>query len=223
MISIILVEPENPGNLGAVARVMKNFDVENLIVINPKCDVKDVEALKRSKQGLSVLENVTQMTLNELKFDYLIGTSAKIGSDYNIMRSPVLSSEFADKLGQESNIGIMIGRESSGLTNKELDLCDFIVHIPSSIKYPTLNISHSVTILLYELYKRKNKIKPITREKKELIMNLFENLFSLLDFQTDAKKDIQFKLWKKIIGKSLLSERESFLIMGLLRKIIDKL
>tara|TARA_Y100000034_G_C6866665_1_gene395114 strand:+ start:186 stop:881 length:696 start_codon:yes stop_codon:yes gene_type:complete len=228
MIHIILVEPENPGNIGAIARVMKNFDQTNLFFVNPKCDVKDIEALKRSKQGLQILEKATTIQTEDLKkFDYLIGTTAKLGTDYNIQRTPLSPWELADKIANvtKTKIGILIGRESFGLTNEELSLCDFIVNIPSSRKYPTLNVSHSVGILLYELFKIKSvrRIKPISAEKKNMIHALFEELLNSLSFSTDKKKNIQVNLWKKIIGKSLLSERESLLVLGFLRKIMKAL
>ena len=77
MIEIILVEPKTPGNLGAVARAMKNFDFRKLVLIKPHCSVTNIEARKRAKHGADILEAAVVRTPRYLKnMDYLIGTTA---------------------------------------------------------------------------------------------------------------------------------------------------
>lgn len=228
MIHIILIEPETPGNIGAVARVMANFNFNKLVLINPKCNHLDHEARNRAKHAQNILENALVCDESQLKkFDYLIATTARTGTDYNIPRSPLTPKELAEKLkeGTTKKTGLIIGRESTGLYNDEIERCDFCVTIPASKKYPTLNISHAVSILLYEIYQVAEKensishITPIGRAEKEQINKMFNTLFDKLEWQTKEKKQTQKLLWKKIIGKSLLTKREAFGVMGLLRKL----
>src|SRR3989338_2234783 len=113
MTSIILVEPETEGNIGAVARVMKNFDFEELILINPKANHLGREALDRATHAKDILKKAKVKDFSYLKkFDYLIGTTAMLGSDYNIPRSPLTQEQLAEKVSKvKGKIGILIGRE----------------------------------------------------------------------------------------------------------------
>jgi TrmH family RNA methyltransferase len=230
MITTILIEPENEGNVGAIARIMKNFDFKNLILINPKCNHLSKEALSRAKHGKDVLRNAEIKNIDSLKeFDYLIATTAILGTDYNIPRSPITPEELSDKLRKinvkKLKIGLIIGREGIGLKNKEIKKCDFIVTIPTSKKYPTMNISHAVSIILYEIFKkqRNEKINEhiifATKKEKDVILNYIKKILDKMDFTTKEKKETQIKIWKRIFGKSFLTKREAFAIIGFFRKI----
>ncbi len=225
MISIILMEPEHSGNVGAIARVMKNFGFTKLVLVNPKCKI-DNDAIIRSKHAKDVLLKA-KILKNIPKQDYLVATTAKLGTDYNLLRTPLTPEQLASKVENiDSKIGILIGREGYGLFNKEIAKCDFLVTIPADKEYPTLNISHSVGILCYELHKvlgkRKSnaKFRPIGDLNKKQLMKLFTQVFNKLKWKTKEKKQTQKLLWKKIIGKAMLSKRESFAVMGFLRKLL---
>ena len=227
MISIILIEPELSENVGFVARAMKNFDFKELILVNPKCNLD--KAVKTAKHGKDILKKAKIKKIDFLKrFDYLIGTTAILGTDYNIPRNPISPEQLVDKLSnidRKLKIGILIGRESSGLNNKEIEMCDILISIPASKKYPTLNISHSVSIILYELFKTKKEksdshINFATKKEKEIILNYLNKVLNKLEFKTKEKKETQKKVWKRVIGKALLTKREAFSVMGFFRKLL---
>ncbi|MBW3003675.1 RNA methyltransferase [Candidatus Woesearchaeota archaeon] len=226
MISIILVEPETPGNIGAVARVMKNFDFVQLVLVNPKCDYLDLEAEKRAKHAEDIVRSAR--VVDDLDgYDYLIATTSKMGTDYNIPRSSLTPSEFASLIkDKDANIGIVFGRESAGLTNDEISKCDYCVAIPSSRNYPALNLSHSVGIILYELYKIIGVEKitdhfvAISGDEKRQMLKLLEQVLDRLEFATEEKKETQRLVWKHIFGKAMLTKRESFAVMGFLKKLL---
>ena len=89
MIEIILVEPRKQENVGSVARVMKNFGFDKLILVNPKCKI-GVKANKVVKHAKDVLKNTKIKDFSYLKRpDYLVGTTSKLGTDYNIPRNPI--------------------------------------------------------------------------------------------------------------------------------------
>jgi len=230
MITIILIEPETPGNIGAIARSMKNFDFERLVLISPKCNHLSKEALDRATHAKEILKNALVKDFSYLKeFDYLIATTSQIGTDYNIPRSPITPEQLAEKLAKINlknlNIGILIGREGIGLKNKEILMADFVVTIPSSKSYPTLNAAHAATVLLYEIFKKlgKNKVSEhiifATKTEKEIILKKIDNILNKLEFATKGKKETQIKIWKRLIGKSFLTKREAFALMGFLRKL----
>ncbi len=219
---IIAQEFKTPGNLGALARVMKNFDFESLVLLNPLCDHLSKEALDRSTHAKEVLENAK--VVNELKYDTLIGTTSEIGSDYNLRRNTITPEALA-KLNLKGNVGLIIGREGDGLNNKELDECDILVTIPSSVKSPTLNVSHAAAIVLYELFKEKGEEKLgdktvyATRMEKDKLMELLEEKIKKLKFDNEYKEETQLVVWKKLVGKGNLTKREAMALFGFLKKI----
>ena len=228
MIEVILMEPRKQENLGAVARAMKNFDFENLVLINPKCRV-GIKARKVAKHANDILDKAKIKKFSYLKnYDYLVGTTAILGTDYNIPRNAISIGQLSDKINKIKNkakIGILIGRETIGLKNEEINLCDILVTIPSSKKYPTLNISHSAAIILYEIFKKISNEKSdshinfATKKDKEIIMKYTNNVLDKMEFPTKEKKDTQKKVWKRVIGKAMLTKREAFSVMGFLRKL----
>jgi tRNA/rRNA methyltransferase len=228
MITVVLIEPENAGNVGAIARCMANFDLDKLVLINPRCDHLSEEARCRAKNEQNILEKTLVKDEKYLKnFDYLIGTTARMGTDYNISRLPLHPDQLAEKLkpyAKKSKIAILFGRESVGLLNKEIALCDFVVTIPTSSKYASLNLSHAASIIFYELYKifGENKItkhiKAATRREKDQILILANEVLDTIHFPTKEKKETQQILWQKLVGKMLLTKREAFSLMGFLRK-----
>ena len=240
-ISVILIEPENPGNTGAICRAMKNFDFRNLVLVGPKFDTDSEELKNRAKWANDIVERMEIIPKYDVKalkkirkrYDYLIATTAKLGRDYNILRSPITPVQLAErlsglKLKKDANIAIVMGRESSGLTNEELDSMDFAVTIPTSKKYGTMNISHATTIILYEIFKKINEenivshINPITEPEKRQLMKLLDESMDTMGFLNEDKKDTQRIVWKKMVNKSFLSKREAYALMGFFKKINKK-
>jgi TrmH family RNA methyltransferase len=226
---IVLIEPENPGNIGAIARVMKNFDFSNLVLVNPKCSITSSECIARAKHAKDVLDK-TKSVKKMPKFDYVIATTSQLGTDYNIPRCPITPEQLAGKLSvlKKSKIAILFGREGTGLSNEEILASDFVVTIPTSKKYPTMNLSHSVTIILYELHKKIGNerigehIAPIGEPEKKQIAKMFNEAINKMKFLTKENKETQRRVWKRVIAKSFMTRRESYAVMGFLRKIIGK-
>ena len=227
MISVILIEPAIEGNIGAIARSMANFGFKDLVLVRPKCDHMGQEAQGRAKKARPILKKAK--VVKDLKgFDYLIGTTSQIGTDFNIPRSPITPNEFAQVIkGKTGKIGIVFGREGNGLSNKEIEKCDFVVTIPTHKKYHSMNLSHSVSIILYELYQVVGKdkvhanITPVTEVEKKQVMKMVDEILKQYEFR-HTRIETQRKLWKKIIGKLFMSKRESYALMGFLRKILQK-
>ncbi|MEM2121125.1 MAG: RNA methyltransferase [Candidatus Woesearchaeota archaeon] len=228
MITIVFVEPENEENIGLIARVMKNFGFEQLILVNPKCKI-NLKAFFVSKHASDVIKKARIVKRIFLKnFDYVIGTTAKITTDYNIIRSPLTPEIAAEKISKlkNKNIAILLGREGIGLKNKELEKCDFTITIPTS-EYKTLNVSHALAIILYEIFKRDfkgfEKITPASKIEKEVILKKIKNILNNLEFKTNSKKRTQILVWKRVIGKAELTKREAYAILGFLSKIEENL
>ena len=228
MLSIILIEPETEGNIGAVARLMANFDVKELILVNPQCNHKSAVALDRATHGKDILRRAKVEDISCFdNFDYLVATTAKLGSDYNIPRVPIKPDELAMNIDLSRKVALVIGRESDGLRNDEIQRCDLVVAIPTSKKFPTLNMSHACGILLYELFKvmKKEKIgdniPAATKKEKDQIMILLDIVLEKLRLP-ELRQETQRRVWKRLLGRSFITKREAFALMGLLKKMIGK-
>jgi TrmH family RNA methyltransferase len=223
MISVVLVEPKNSGNVGAVARSMANFGFEKLILVNPKCNHLSQTARNRAKWAQDVLKKAKIVnSLSSIK-STLVATTGKIGTDYNIPRSPISPEKLSNIVNKKKNIALIFGRENSGLNNEEISKCNFVVTIPTSKKYSVMNLSHAVAVILYELSKTKENIAShiifASEQDKKQLMKMLNKALNKMDFATKEKKQTQITVWKRMIGKSFLTKREAFALMGFFRKL----
>ncbi len=229
MISVVLVEPETAGNVGSVARAMKNFGLRNLVLVNPQCNHLDLDAFSRAKHAGAILKKAVVMKgFGELKaFDTLVATTAALGTDYNVARLPLSPEQLAEKLKGcgRRKVAVVFGREGTGLRNSEVMKCDFVVSIPSSVRYRALNISHAAAIIFYELSKASRMKKvgdnyaPATSKETGIIMGLIEGFIGRMPFHFESQRTTQRKIWRRLIGKAMLSRREAFAVIGFLKNI----
>ncbi|MFA6088317.1 MAG: RNA methyltransferase [Candidatus Woesearchaeota archaeon] len=223
-VTIVLIKPQIPGNIGAIARVMGNFAFQNLVIIEPKCDPFDKEALDRAKHAKPILESAKVKDISCLKeFDLVIGTTAKLGNKYNIKRLFVTPKQLKEKLPKKGKVAILFGNEGEGLSNEEVSLCDFVVYIPTNPEYPTLNLSHSVSVILYELFDAKPIHELMDKKQKDFINKLISENLPLLGFTDKMKTENQKRTWNQILSKSSMSKREAFIIMGYFKKSLNAL
>jgi len=218
-ISIALVEPSYPINVGYAARVIKNFGYKKLILVNPKFDMQ--VARKFASHAVDILESAEKCTFDKLikKEDYVIATTAiSAKSEGNLTRQTVPPWEIANMISGNI-ICFVFGRDTTGLTNKEIAKCDLIVKIPASRKYPTLNISHAISIILYEISKSSLRKKPFTsRTSVDKIAANFAEL-ALISGVQEYKVKIMEEALRRILRRSKPTHRESSLLLGLPRKI----
>jgi TrmH family RNA methyltransferase len=158
-IIVVLVEPEVQGNVGAVARSMLNFGFAELRVISEQGFLIEDEAWARAKHAREVLEQaVVHSTWDECMEDIslVVGTSGKRETGSKVVfRHFVLPDELSQRLGEvQGKVALLFGREGVGLLTEELQRCDFLVTLPTWEGYPILNLSHAVTLILYELHKQ---------------------------------------------------------------------
>ena len=148
------MEPEYAGNIGRIARIMKNFGAEDLYLVNPRADHLSTEARRYAMRAQDVLESAVVVDdLSKALRGTSIGTTAVTGRYRNLFSPELLSRNFS----MGSDISLVFGRESSGLTREELDMMDFLVRIPTRREYRALPLPVAVGILLYELSKGKRR------------------------------------------------------------------
>jgi tRNA (cytidine32/uridine32-2'-O)-methyltransferase len=155
-IRIVLVNTSHPGNIGGAARALKNMGLARLVLVAPKQWPSD-DALWRAASAVDVLERVKVVdTLDEAVSDcqLVVGTSAR---ERRIPWPLVTPRECGDKVWAEvaghfgHEVAIVFGREDRGLTNEELQKCNYHVHIPSNPEYSSLNLAAAVQVIAYEI------------------------------------------------------------------------
>ena len=153
---IVLVEPQIEGNIGAVARCLRNFGLHELRILRHEGTFSD-ETRNRAKHAQGVLDDCLIHQDWESCFEdinLVIGTSGKreIGDKVHF-RHFLLPTEFGERLSDvEGKVAIVFGPEGMGLTQEELRACDLLLTIPTWEGYPILNLSHTVAIVCYEWF-----------------------------------------------------------------------
>ena len=171
-LKVILVEPNGPLNVGSVARLCSNFEVQELRIVSPKCDIFSLEAKKMALKGQRYLDHCRIFdNLKDAIFDcdLVIASSGRIDlSKDSFFESSENIINWILSFRKINNLAIIFGREDRGLTNDELLLANKTFNIPTSKNNPSLNLSHAVSIVLYEL----NKSSKRKFNKKLEVFNL---------------------------------------------------
>lgn len=226
---VVLVEPKNSGNIGAVARAMMNFDVENLFLINP-CELDNV-CYARAMHATTILDNAQKFNSFDdavKNLDFLVATSSiESKTDKRHLRNPLLLEEFSEKIiDGKGKVGLVFGREDYGLYNEEIAACDIMVKIPTSASYLSLNLSHAVTIVLYSLYLKKASIpkrrRPIEALEKQKLYEYFDKLLDDINYPNHKKEHTKI-MFKRIMGRAIPSKWEYHTLMGVLSKTLGKI
>ena len=156
-LKVILVEPNGPLNVGSVARLCSNFEVDELRIVSPRCDIFSLEAKKMALKGQKFLKDCKVFDdLQKAIFDcdLVLASCGRIDvSKDSFFESSEDVFNWTTSFKKINNLAIIFGREDSGLTNNELLLANKTFNIPTSINNPSLNLSHAVSIALYELKK----------------------------------------------------------------------
>ncbi len=153
-ILIVLVETSHPGNIGAVARAMKNMSLSRLALVNP-ARFPDDAASARASGADDILESATLHSSLEEALSgahLVIGASARLRTLQWPQISPRACAELVQQRSTTQTIALVFGRENSGLTNEELEHCNYLMTIPTNTEFSSLNLAAAVQIVAYELF-----------------------------------------------------------------------
>ena len=228
MYRVILDHPQTQGNLGFIARSMENFEMDELYLVDPEFDIGG-EAKKTAMHAKGLLENlkIVESIEEAIKdLDYVAGTTGVKTTDKNVLRNGITAEQFAERAGEvEGKLGLLFGKEDKGLRNKDLELCDFVVNIPTSENYPVMNLSHAASVVFYELFKNQKKSKKDignVKKEKEILEKTFKDVLTNLSYP-EEKKAMVSRCFKNMVGRSFLFRREAHSLLGAFKKINRKL
>lgn len=218
-LSVTLVGPEYPINVGYTARLVKNFGLTRLYLIDPRFDRR--VALVYAAHGANILERAEIIDFDELRrrHDLLVGTTAVPASRRaNINRLSLPPDEIARYVSMSRSTSLVFGRDTTGLKNEELARCDLVTTLTTGTRYRTLNVSHSVAILLYLVSR--------PRAKKARVPNLrLRDIFAKYTYELAMASGVREyhaenlqKLAQRIALRSHVDEEELKLLVFLLRR-----
>ena len=190
-ISVVLVEPAGPLNIGSVARLCANFGVDSLRLVNPRCEVLCDEALRMAVHAAPVLRQATihpdlQSAISDCK--RVIATCGRLDHGLIPLQPPDAAIQWL--LAGNPPYAMVFGREDRGLTNDELRLCQRVLTLHSQAAYPTLNLSHAVAVVLHDLARHQLKEHALTEKDPAPA----PQLTGLLDDAADLLQEAGFLL-----------------------------
>lgn len=234
--AVAVVDAQSPGNVGTIARAMKNFGFEKLLLIDPPELDPDGEAYGFAGHAREdVLPNATELSFDELVTNYhTIGCTAVTNEDdRSHVRFPFSTpAQLAERLPTvEAPTALVFGRERVGLTNDELARIDEICSIPANAAYPVLNLGQAATITLYELRSltlddEETQLPDLERVRAsdptlERLYDQWESLLEELN-HPEEKRPKTMRMLRRVYGRADLTEREATTFLGLLRRATDR-
>ncbi len=226
MVSVVLVVPKNEGNIGAVARILRNTGLKDLRLVNPP-SLGD-EAFARSMGGRSILENARVFTnFDDAVSDFTVvaaTSNVKTEDERKFLRLPVSPEDFWKKiLLRRGRIALVFGRESDGLRNEEIAKCNFFINIPGNPEYNVYNLSHAVGIVLYEMIRQLPYSNPkgselVSPRNFDMLLERFRGLVQESGYP-DYKREKSMIMINRILSRANITQSEYYKLMGVLKYI----
>lgn len=226
-VSIVLVRPKNPGNIGAVARAMKNTGLRKLILIDP-CDFKTPEVEKMAVGDFSILGKVRiYKGLKEaLKpFLWAVATTRRARRRFKPLLSPKEVAQKVAFMKNHARIALVFGPEDMGLENAEIALCQNVSTIPAHQALPSLNLAQAVMIYAYEIYcaslRRSKACVGDLASVRELegMYEHFEKVLRKIKFFSRGKPQRLMESIRNFLSRAALSPRDVRILRGIFSTI----
>ncbi|MDV3244816.1 MAG: RNA methyltransferase [Nitrososphaerales archaeon] len=218
-VSVTLVEPRYPVNVGHVARLVKNFGVKRLYLVNPKVDLS--VATVYAAHAKDVLENAKTVSFGRLRREnqLLVATTAiRASRGSNVIRRTVKPERVSAILRTARTASIVFGRDTTGLTNEEISQCDVTTVVETGTRYRTLNIGHAVAIVLYLVSKGEGgKVATQGKLARELFAKSFYELAASSRMADHRVRNLR-EVGKRMAAASELTDSQLHLMTGVFRK-----
>ncbi len=232
-IRIVLMYTSDPGNIGAVARAMKNMGLKQLYLVEPK-SFPHMNASVRASNAIDVLAEATvvdHLTSAIQDCQLVFGTSTRTRElDWVSLTARAAAEKIAIKSNQK--VAIVFGRERCGLSNKELQQCHFQINIPANPDYSSLNLAAAVQIVCYELrmafLQQENKIEEKATQladvqQQEYFYQHLHEILNKIEFLKPIRSQQIMDRLRRLFSRSELDNHEVKILRGILSSIEKKL
>ena len=230
-IRIVLVETSHPGNIGAAARAMKVMGLNRLVLVNPK-HFPCAEAGARASGADDVLAQahvVDDLDAALQGCTLVLGTSARLRSLRWPSMDPREAGEQVWHGARTGEVAVVFGREQSGLSNPELERCQYLLHIPSNPEYRSLNLAAAVHLVAYEI--RMASLVPSRQGKEDMeeratvdevngFLGHLESTLSTIGFLDPRNPRWLMRRMRRLLGRTRLYKDEVHLLRGILSSVL---
>ena len=225
-VRIVLLRPKSAGNVGAAARVMKNFGLSDLRLAAPR-RVREAAAVVRSVHAADVLATATRhATLAEAVADcsWVVGTTCRPGSYRKRPLTPREAAAEIVSVCETNRVAVVFGPEDHGLSNEDLKVCHELVTIATHSAYSSLNLAHAVAVCCYELFLARHTARapspPLaTSERLERLYETLARALLRIGFLHGANPDHIMFTVRRVFGRARLDARETAIWTGIARQI----
>lgn len=226
-----LIDPQEPGNIGASARALKNMGFKNMQLVDPGDYLAD-EARNRARSAEDVLDSaVVFPDISEALNDkhLVVATSRRQGKNRGCFLPFDEGIKRIRETSEKNRVAILFGRENKGLINEESSRCGFILTIPTDIEFPSINLAQSVLLIAYELNKAAAE-KEIPELLDQSEMNrLFKRMSSILhrlEYLPQGDRDLEEVIMqnlRQLFNRAGLTKWEMDMLYGLCTQIEKKI
>ena len=230
-IRIVMVETTHPGNIGAAARAMKAMGYKNLYLVKPKI-YPNAEATARAAGADDILTNAVVCDSLEQALQGCVTVIASSARPRAISSPVFTPREYASKLSEKTKLGpvaLVFGRESSGLSNEELEHCNVILQIPTNPDFSSLNVASAIQILCYEFINGsqclqtektdKEKVQLATSDEMKYFYNHLQQCMIDVGFLNPEQPRKLMRRLKSLFTRANLDENEVSILRGFLAAV----
>jgi tRNA/rRNA methyltransferase len=225
--AVVLHRPKYPENIGAAARAACNMGINRLVVVSPRdCDLTRIlkMATHFAADLVEAMEVFEDLETALAPFQYVVGTTARVGSRRPAVSDPRKLAEALIPISQDNLVALVFGPENWGLTNAEVRLCHALVTIPTAA-FASLNVAQAVMILCYEILLASRKDAPhftprlATRQELEAMYRQLKKTFLNISFINADNPDYWMGQIRRFFSRVDMQARDVRTIRGICRQI----
>ncbi len=228
---VILVEPQGPINIGSICRTMMNFGVKHLRLVNPTKEYKSLQAKKMALTAFAILENAPVFddlasALTDVQVAY--GTTRRFGKYRNNFFTPSDAAKMINSANEVTRSALVMGPEDTGLETADLDLCQHFITIPTHEEYKSMNLSHALSVLLYEVSLKSDSGEKFDGpqpkglasgdEIEKMFAHMRQSLLDI-DYLHPQNPDHLLRTFRRLFGSSGMTSRDVRIVRGLMSRI----
>ena len=227
-ISIVLYKPKYAGNVGSVVRAAKNMGIDNIIVVGA-ADMDTQELKKRSTHlAVDVVDKIQYFDNIDAalgEFNYIVGTTSRLGKARGPFVSPRVIAEQMVNISRKNKVALLFGPEDTGLSNDELRYCHAVTTIPTARDLKSINLSHAVIIICYEMFAASIKANEENIPKFALLKEMegmygqIKTLLADIGFLNPENPDYWMMHLRRLFNRAGLLSREVKIIRGICRQL----
>ena len=226
---VVLVRPRDPNNIGACARAMSNFGLDDLRVIEPFAPVwrEAVSAVGAT----DIMQSALQLkSLDEALHDCTFSLAATALRNRGVVQEVITLPRLNERLKElpAQKIALVFGNEKTGLSNEDIERCDAILNIPTVAKQPSINLAQAVILTCYELSRRDDfaplrSVFPDADQPTDTQREMFLDAVEQLCEKTDLRNDLSLTQRKSFLRHALARHPLSTVQLFFLKTLVDRL